>query len=133
MSVQLETRDILNSSGVVIGQLSLPITSTESEWANALAIYAQPPPGMPEIVYDKISSYRRLAPNLLTELYRDNTLAGITVQQSDQMFDEYFDVLLRIKEGCFPTAIYRLQQKTPSGFVTQDMINSWIRKIQAYL
>jgi len=82
-----------------------------------------------EMVKSKVKFFQKEAPNLLVELYTQNTLYGITTQQSDQMFDEYQDVLIRIREGAWPTAIYRLSQKTPSGFVTQQMIDDWIALI----
>jgi len=84
-------------------------------------------------INDKIKFFQSVAPELLRELYTANTISGITVQQSDQMFDDYADVLNRIKEGAFPTAYYRLTQKTPSGFVTQDLIDTWKGKIMRYL
>jgi hypothetical protein len=79
----------------------------------------------------KLSYYQSLAPALLKQLYAENTLAGITTVQSNQMFDDYADVVIRLTEGAFPTAIARLQEKGPSGFVTQTLIDNWIIKIQA--
>lgn len=85
------------------------------------------------LVFNRIMGYRKLAPSLLTEIYTQNTLAGLTTAQSDQLFDDFVDVLTRIREGAFPTALYRLSQKTPSGFVTQELLDTWIDKIKAYL
>jgi len=84
-----------------------------------------------QIIQNRIKSYQDQAPALLRELYTQNTLLGITIQQSDQMFTDYQDVLIRIREGAWPTALYRLQQKTPSGFVTQVMIDNWVALIQS--
>jgi hypothetical protein len=56
---------------------------------------------------------------------------GITAAQSHAMFVAYSDVLLAIREGAFPTALYALQQKQPDGFVTQEMIDSWIQILQS--
>lgn len=81
-------------------------------------------------ISDRIKYYQSVAPDVIVDLYATNTLNGMTREQSDQMFDEMDDVLTRIKEGAFPTAIYRLQNKTPNGIVTQDMINNWLLKIQ---
>lgn len=96
-----------------------------------------PPPGqqvnIKDIIMSTIEHYQSVAPALLRDLYATNTLLGITAQQSDQIFEEYSDVLIRLTQGAFPTAIYRLQQKEPSGFVTQEMIDEWISKIQALL
>lgn len=86
-----------------------------------------------QMIVAKLTNYQAVAPTLLKDLYADNTLMGITAAQSDAMFDEYQDVIIRLSQGAFPTAIYRLQQKQPSGFVTQELINNWIIRIQAYL
>jgi len=80
-----------------------------------------------------IKHYQEVSKDLLIDLYADNTLLGITSAQSSQMFDDYSDVVVCICQGAFPTAIYKLQQKTPSGFVTQQMIDSWISRIQSQL
>jgi len=129
----MATRDILDYQGNIIGQLTLPDNTTEQQWENALSPYAQPPLSMPQIIWNKLTQYEECATELVRTLKRDNTLAGITTAQSAQMFDDFSDVLIMLKEGAFPTAIYRLQQKSASGFVTQDMINNWILLIQSYL
>lgn len=85
------------------------------------------------LIDKKIKSYQNIAPTLIRELYVLNTLNGITTVQSDQMFDDYYDVLTRIREGAFPTALRRLQFKRPSGFVTQALIDQWTSKIMAAL
>jgi hypothetical protein len=84
-------------------------------------------------INSKIKYFQSVAPSLLTELYVANTMAGITTAQSDAMFDDYEDVLTRIREGAFPTAYYRLCQKTPQGFVTQPLIDEWKAKVMRYL
>jgi hypothetical protein len=86
-----------------------------------------------QAINDKIAYFQSIAPQLVRELYVANTIAGITTVQSDQMFDDYADVLLRIKEGAFPTALFRLDQKAPEGFVTQELIDTWKAKILGYL
>ncbi len=92
-----------------------------------------PAPTMLQYVTNKIKDYQVAAKTLLVELYAENTVAGLTTAQSDQMFDDFDDVLTRLREGAFPTALYRLNQKVPAGFVTQQLIDSWKVKIQSYL
>lgn len=92
---------------------------------NQLAPPANAAVPLKDLIKARIKLYQEQAPELLRELYSTNTLLGITLQQSDEMFTEYQDVLIRIREGAWPTALYRLSQKTPSGFVTQEMIDSW--------
>lgn len=129
----MATRNILNYQGTVIGQLTLDDDASEVDWANALAAYAQPPTPIQVIVVEKIKDYKKTAADLIDSFKADNTLAGITVAQSAEMFDNYGDVLAMLREGALPTAIYRLQQKSPAGFVSQDMIDSWVAKIKAAL
>ncbi len=38
----MSTRDIVNSEGAVIGQLTLPDSTSEEHWTSALSAYAQP-------------------------------------------------------------------------------------------
>ncbi len=83
------------------------------------------------LIKARIKYYQDQAPELLRDLYAENTLLGITAAQSDQMFDDYQDVLIRIREGAWPTAVYRLSQKQPAGFVTQQMLDAWSALIQA--
>lgn len=83
-----------------------------------------------EMIKSKLRHLQKEAPEILIEMYVQNTLLGITTQQADQMFDDYNDILIRIKEGAWPTALYRLSQKTPSGFVTQEMLDNWIALLE---
>ncbi len=86
-----------------------------------------------QLVGDRIKHYQSLAPQILVDMYVSNTLAGINAEQSSQMFTDYGDVLHCIREGAWPTAIYKLAQKQPEGFVTQEMIDSWTALIQGKL
>lgn len=94
-----------------------------------------PPPSqavnLKELVKARIKLYQDSAPELLRDFYATNTLLGLTVQQSDQLFADYQDVLVRLREGAWPTAIYRLSQKEPMGFVTEEMISNWVSLIQS--
>lgn len=85
------------------------------------------------LISEHIKSRQAVASQLLQELYAKNTLAGITIEQSDKMFDDYADVILRIREGAFPTALYRLSQKVPDEFVTAELIAEWQQTIQSFI
>lgn len=105
-------------------------------WSYVDGVFAPPvvvSDSLPVLIQKKIEYYQSVAPKLLTELYVQNTLSGITTAQSDEMFEEFDDVLTRIKEGAFPTALYRLSQKSPAGYVTQALIDAWRAKIMGYL
>lgn len=91
------------------------------------------PKPIKDVIVDRLKEYKKRGVQLVDELKADNTLAGITLEESAKMIDDFSDVLLMLREGMFPTAIYRLQQKQPQGFVTQEMLNNWIVKIKNYL
>jgi len=80
-------------------------------------------------IIKKITSYQLKAPMLINDLMATNTMMGISTKQSDQMFDDYYDVLLRLSWGAFPTALNRLLLKRPNGFVTQSLIDKWTQMI----
>lgn len=86
-----------------------------------------------DVVLQNVKSRQNEGLKILAELYALNIVNGITLSQSDQMFEDFNDVLTRVREGAFETAVYRLESKQPSGFVTQSMIDGWISLIESYL
>jgi hypothetical protein len=127
-------RDVLNFSGVKIGEMEFPDGTPEEIIALNLSVYAiNPAKPMPKVVFDKIEEYEKLAPVMLREIKRDNTLAGITTTQSQEVFESFRDIIIALREGAFPTAYQMLTTKTPSGFVTQEMLDDWKKRILSYL
>lgn len=120
-------------TGVLVATHYFEVEPEENAWNRIVASYFPAPTPIKIIVQSKILQYRSTATQLLTEMYAENTLAGISVAQSDELFDEYMDVIIRIQQGAFPTALYRLGNKVPSGFVTQALIDAWSAKIKEYL
>lgn len=128
-------RNILNHLGQVVGTMELPDDTSEEVWQAKLAPFAVAPtqPSIATFINDKIFEYEKLAPALLREIKTSNTLAGITDAQSVQMFQDFGNILLMVREGAFPSALYALTQSQPSGFVTQEILDSWIAKIKEYV
>ena len=102
---------------------------SEVQIANALMFAAYNASQIPKMIDERIQYYQLIAPKIIRNLFVTNTINGISTIQSDQMFDDYEDVLTRLKEGAFPTALRRLQFKRPGGFVTQQLIDSWTAQI----
>jgi hypothetical protein len=76
----METREILNYLGEIIGELSLPEGTTEEQWEAALAPYSAAPiiPTMQQIVEKKITDAKEFGDKLLNEFATENVLMGIT-------------------------------------------------------
>ncbi len=130
----MEKRNIVNHLGQIIGELELPDWTPEEGWASRLSLYSQnQSKPLDQIVYSKIEDYERRAPKLLREIKVSNTLAGITTSQSAEVFENFKDVILAIREGAFPTALYLLNAKSPLGYVTQDMLDEWKKRVISYL
>ena len=72
----METRNILNYNGDVVGQLSLPIGTAEEVWQEKLAPYAAPP--APECIPDATPRQFRQA----------LVLMGISVNQIEAALDQ---------------------------------------------
>lgn len=130
-----EVQNVISSSQLIVDVEDLIITP-EIGWilqGNSIVPGQGQQITMQQYVASRILYYQSVAPKILVDLYVENTLLGITSEQSYNMFNEYTDVLLAIREGAFPTAIYALQQKQPQGFVTQTMINNWISIIERHM
>lgn len=128
-------RNILNYLGQVVGTMELPDDTSEEIWEAKLAPFAEAPKvvTLAEVVSDRILEFEELAPKLLREIKTSNTLAGITDAQSAQLFVDFANVLLAVREGAFPTALYMLQNSQPSGFVSQEILDSWIALLRQYM
>jgi len=131
----METRNILNHLDQVIGQLSLPDNTPEEIWQSRLAPYKAPPVSITiaDIVSTKILDYEKMAPALLREVKTANTISGITVDESREVFKNYRDVLTMIREGAFPTALAELQAIGPIGFINQARFDSLAELIKKYI
>jgi hypothetical protein len=118
----------MSTPHMLIDIQDLPILPSVGWILSGNRLVAPPTNPVPINIYinSKIKQFQDMAPALLRDMYVANTLAGITTAQSDAMFDDYQDVLSRVREGAWPTAVYRLYHKQPTGFVTQEMITSWI-------
>lgn len=128
-------RDLLNHLNQKIGEIEFPDDTPQELIDDVLSKYSAPPPSITiaDIIKNKILEYEILAPKLLREVKAANTLNGITVEQSAQMFEEYAPIMIAVREGAFPTALYMLQQKQPSGFMTQERIDQLIAIVKTYI
>lgn len=128
-----ESRDAVDKNGNVVGVVTMPVGTPEDVWAYLLSRYNPPATPIYDVIINRLTKYEKSADQLLKDIKTSNTLAGITLAQSAQMFIDFQHVLMAIREGAFPTAIYLLQNATPSGFVTQPMIDDMIARITAKL
>lgn len=115
------------------GQLVVDVTDVTCQVGWILSGNKIGPINVQAIVADRIKHYQEKAPVLLRDLYAANTLAGLSTPDSDALCDAFADVILRLREGLWPTAIYRLQQKQPTLIATEARITEWIQLILGQL
>lgn len=82
---------------------------------------------------EQLRYYQSISSNILNSLYSLNSVSGITTEQSDAIFSELSDVIIRIREGALDTAIYRLEQKTPSELMPEEILTMWKNKIRSFM
>lgn len=84
--------------------------------------------------HSPIDEYKERVNAILAKQYlASEFLAGFYAQNSDekndQFYTEFFDVILRLREGDYTSAIDKLGNKVPSDFFTQSDIDDLISKI----
>jgi hypothetical protein len=120
-------------NGVVIAEVSLQNEPTIEEMVRIDKSYIPDPKPIAQVIKEKIASYQLVADRILLDLKTANTLSGITVSQSSQMFKDYRDVIIMIREGAFPSAIYEIGNLGPMGFASQELLDEWVAIIQKEL
>lgn len=83
-----------------------------------------------EKILERLKANQAKARNLLNELYVENTLAGLSLDESNNLFHEMGDVILRINEGAFSVAAQCLRLKSPARFFTQELKDKWIKLLE---
>jgi len=119
----VETRDILNYLGAVVGQLTLPSDTSEEAWATALAPYALPPLTAQQLYILRVEAQQKKAPSVISQIRYKFSTYFTTVAEASVFYTSYLPAVVALREGAFQTAIYLLQNSVPTGPVTQDMLN----------
>lgn len=134
----METRNILDYLGNIIGELSLPEDTSEEQWALALMAYSQPPVSAQIITQNKIQNAINGFNTILIQYVASNVLSGITQQGKTQLIaDALADVQRYGQSGSLYAAITALQQVdiTPemAPFLTAPIVASLISQTLAVL
>jgi hypothetical protein len=120
-------------NGVLVAKVYLDHEPSIQEMVEINKKYFPDPKPINQIIGEKLDQYQAATNKILRDLKIANTMAGITVSQSRQMFKDYADVLLMLREGAYPSAIAEIQEIGPVGFVTQEILDQWVAVIQKEL
>lgn len=141
----METRDILNYLGEVIGTMEKPEGTSETEWEAALACYSQPPyqPTLDEVIKKSLSSAEQFGKSLVEEFKLTNVKAGITQAGKTKTVADYCHWLDHyLSQGSLYAAITQIDIMLADAnrpnlglepFVTDEILNTYKAKIEDYL
>jgi hypothetical protein len=104
----METRNIVNHAGEIIGQMSKPDGTSEQVWAEALAPYATAPvqPTLSEIIAGKVSDAIKFGTKLIIDAAVENIAMGITQSGKTKAVSDYLrSVQSYLREGSLHAAI----------------------------
>ena len=132
----METRDILNWRGDVVGHMSLPEGTAEEVWAYRLAPYAvapAPTPALAEVVKGRILSAMDFGKDLIATYGTQNVLAGRTSSDIRTLILKLQTLQLLLMSGSLYSALAELQNIQPDSLVTQQDLDTFASRIRAYL
>lgn len=142
--VVMESRDVLDSHGNVLGQLSFPEGTSEDIWIEKIAEYAvSHTPTVTQIVDAAILSAIQFGTGLADQYKRENVFMGITQAGKTHDVLKYLHFAVHCMEsGSLYGAIDEINiliadtsdtKAALSPFVTNDRMTYYKNAIQAYL
>lgn len=102
------TRDILDSQGNIIGELTLPDETTEEVWAEKLGMYSyvKPNPTIQQIIDMKIENSINFGLSIIKSAATSNVLAGITTAGKTREVSDFLSNVERyLRSGSLYAAI----------------------------
>lgn len=126
----METRDILDYFGAVIGTLEMPDDTTEDQWTAALAPYAQPPPTTIQLYEKKLMQQKERVPIVMHAIRLYMIQNVLSLADASDIYHQLSPELTAANNGAFEIAIYMLQNQTPSGAVTAPLIEACIEALR---
>lgn len=127
----MATRDILDSQGIVIGQMTLADDTSEEIWTEKLAPYASVLSG--PTLESRIHAAETYGRALLRSIAAENISLGFTTDQIASMVESYQSIIIMLWSGSLYTAIQAISQIEPSDTMSQDRIDKYIKQIKDYL
>ena len=130
----METRPVLNSDGIEIGEISLPEGTDESIWTNLLALYAtsEAPLTEAEIIKNKFLSNMKFGSDLVADFLTRNTLVGLSDEELLAISENALlrQIQLLLLSGDLRLVLLLIPQLQPSDILPQEIIDEFSAKIQ---
>lgn len=139
----MTTRDILDTNGNVVGQLTLPDDTSEDVWQQKLAIYLYivPAPDPTIVIQDKIKAAMKFGKDLITAKSATQIQMGIVqAGKAKDVLDYTVNLVTYLMAGSLIAAEQEIDSLIAAGipdelspFVTIDTLNDTKQKIINFL
>lgn len=141
----MATRDVIDSTGATIGQLTLPDETTEDQWSDALSHYTfvPTPPTQDQRIQAAVNEAVKLGKSILVQQASVNVQMGINQSGLQQEFMDYVHEFIHaMLIGSLYQGINLLNgyisdtsdEKTAlSPFITNDRLTGIKNQLEAYL
>lgn len=135
----METRDILNSRGEVVGQMSLPDGTSEEVWQEKLSRYLTPDiPSPLEQAKQKVEEAKVFGKKISDDFIAENLLLGITqLGLTNHVRKTLQEVKDALETGSIYDAITEIKNLNSEDFdetiLTENRILLFRRKIEQWL
>lgn len=142
---EMETRNVVDQHGSVIGTMIMPVGTSEDVWSYQMSHYSLPAPTITLLtkVSNSIGSASDFGATLATTYAASNVLIGITQAGKTQVVADYLkDLSYYLHSGSLYAAIAEMMRiiadtsddKTAvSPYVTNALVYQYMNKLQAYL
>lgn len=133
----MESRNILDKDGNIIGMLELPDGTSEEIWAEKLAEYTKTIP-IQEKIKASVKSAKDFANQLIIDFATENIMLGITQDgKTGIVLQKLTSVLFAMITGSLYEAITRVKEIPESDYddkyITAARLLIFVNKIEAYL
>lgn len=127
-----ETRPILNSDGQQVGELTLDDGTSESQWAQALAPYAVPPPSPAAKLLLAQAKNIEIGKQLILGFAAKNIFAGLDALEIGPLVSQLLPIQVLLLQGNLASAKTLVDALTPSGPLTAELIAGLSAQLGAY-
>lgn len=128
LQVLFESFEYLNTEGENITLVFNGELTTEQLTLLNSAVNSHNPVDEYREKVNSIMGKQAKAGELLAEFYAQNSN-----EKNEQFYNQFFDVILRLREGDFLSCINKIGEKEPSGFITQSDLDELSLKISNFL
>jgi len=127
----METRNVLDKDGAIIGSMSMPDGTSEADWTAALTRYSASAPGTPALSAQQALVEAGHA--ILLNFAARNVFEGLSADVIGTAVAQLVPIQVLLVSGNLSAALTLVQALTPGPVLTSQLIASFETQISNYL